>query len=228
MKKFRLNNLIATTVLAIGSLIVSLQAGAAVVCVGTGTVATSCSGVEYKGVTYNVTWELPDYEGTPPSPNPIFTYGPGDVEPQALAVITDINAGLNARNFDTIQYTTPTGVSTDPTCTAADNSPQQCYFVPFAIYPSTSTVGTWRSRFLTSSIPPEWYTNPAYTVDGSGGYSGVSINFYSYANQDLLPVAVFTPVPIPAVLPLFLSGIALLGGVGHRRRGGRRPRVMGA
>ncbi len=128
MKKFRLNtfrlmDLVNAAILTLGLCILSSQASAAVVCVGTGTIATSCSGVEYNGTTYNVTWILPDY---PASPAPIFGFSTPRTD---SGPVTDaINGGLNAGGFTNIQYTTPTGTSNVGVCT--DVASQPCFMSP--------------------------------------------------------------------------------------------------
>ena len=69
----------------------------------------------------------------------------------------------------------------------------------------------WESRYLTTPSAG-WVTDPLSSQTG-----------YTFASQNARPVAVFTPaavVPVPAALPLFLSGFALVGWIGRRRRRG--------
>ena len=56
MNKFRLMDLINAAALTLGLCMITAQASADVVCVGSGAIATSCSGVVYNATTYNVTW----------------------------------------------------------------------------------------------------------------------------------------------------------------------------
>jgi hypothetical protein len=195
MKKFRLMDLINAAALTLGLCVISMQVSAAVVCVGTGAVATSCSGVVVNSTTYDVTWLLPNY---PTGPAPIFSGVNASAD--ASAVADAINTGLNAGLFTNIEYDTGSGTSSALACTEA------CYYVPYRINPTN--VSTWENRYLTTPTPG-WVTssNPSY----------------AFATQNTRPVTVFTPaaaVPVPAALPLFLSGIALVGWVGRRRSQG--------
>jgi hypothetical protein len=206
MKKFRLMDLINAAALTLGLCMITAQASAAVVCVGSGAIATSCSGVEYNGTTYDVTWILPNY---PASPTPIF--GISTPRTDSGPVTDAINGGLNAGGYTSIQYDTPpTGTSNAALC---DAGTAPCFYVPYAIY--TNTVGSWESKY---SAATGWSRDP--TDDGNG--NGPSLYYWSFAEQNIRPVAVFTPaaVPIPAALPLFLSGMALVGWLGRRRRQG--------
>jgi hypothetical protein len=209
MKKLRLMELVNAAAWALGLCLISSQAFAAVVCVGTGTIATSCSGVEYNGTTYNVTWTLPDY---PTGPTPIF--GISTPRTDSGVVTSAINSALTDGGFTNIEYATPTGTSTAGAC--VDVPSQPCFYVPYAVY--ASTVGTWESKYIAGT---GWYTDPTVDFDVStGAASGPSLYYWPFAEQNVRPVAVFTPaaVPVPAALPLFLSGIALVGWLGHRRR----------
>jgi len=204
VKKYR--DLVNAAIVTLGLCILSSQASAAVVCVGTGTIATSCSGVVYNATTYNVTWILPSY---PASPTPIF--GVSTPRTDSGPVTDAINGGLNDGGFTNIQYDTPTGTSSVGVC--VDVPSQPCFYVPYAIY--GSTVGTWESKYLTTPTTG-WSRDP--TDDGNG--NGPSLYYWNFADQNTRPVAVFTPaaVPVPAALPLFLSGMALVGWMGQRRR----------
>jgi len=208
LNKFRLMDLVNAAILTLGLCILSSQASAAVVCVGTGTIATSCSGIEYNGTTYDVTWILPDY---PASPAPIFNFF-ASPRTDSGPVTQAINTGLNDGGFTSIEYSTLTVPSSVGVC--VDFPSQPCFYVPYAIY--ANTVGTWESKYNTINGPAGWYTDP--TDDGTG--TGPSLYYWNFADQNTRPVAVFTPaaVPVPAALPLFLSGIALVGWMGQRRR----------
>ena len=208
MKKYRLKDLVNAAILTLGLCILCSQASAAVVCVGTGPIATSCSGVVYNATTYNVTWILPSY---PASPTPIFNIL-GTPRTDSGPVTDAINGGLNDGGFTNIQYDTPTGTSSAAVCVDV-GGPTPCFYVPYAIY--ANTVGTWESKYLTTPTTG-WYRDP--TDDGNG--NGPSLYYWNFADQNVHPVAVFTPaaVPVPAALPLFLSGMALVGWMGQRRR----------
>jgi hypothetical protein len=199
MKKFCLMDLINAAALTLGLCVISSQATAAVVCVGTGAVASSCSGVVVNSTTYDVSWALPNY---PTGPTPIFSGGTASAD--ASTVADAINAGLNAGFFTNIEYDTGSGTSSAFACTEA------CYYVPYRI--NATNVSTWESRYL-GNPNNTWYRDP--TTSGN--------LHYPFAVQNLRPVAVFTPtavVPVPAALPLLLSGITLVGWVGRRRRQG--------
>jgi len=198
IKKSRLMELINAAALALGLCVISSHVSAAVVCVGTGTIATSCSGVVVNATTYDVTWVLPNY---PTSPTPIFSGG--TASSAAAATADAIDAGLNAGGFTNIQYDTGSGTSSAFACTDA------CYYVPYRI--DATDVSTWESRFLAATTNI-WFRDPS----SSGNL------YYNFAEQNTRPVAVFTPaaVPVPAALSLFLSGMALVGWVGRRRRQG--------
>jgi hypothetical protein len=204
MTRFRLMDWIAATVLTLGLCVISSQASAAVVCVGTGPMATSCSGVVYNGTTYDVTWALPDY---PTGPTPLFTEIPLTDSSDAASTADAINTALNTGGFSNIQYTTTGGPSSAPVC-GSGTTP--CYYVPYRInpLPPDENVSSWESRYSTT-----W----TRTSNPSFGYL-ITDN----PNQNDRPVTVFTPaaVPVPAALPLFLSGIALVGWVGRRRSQG--------
>jgi hypothetical protein len=199
MKKSRLREFVNAAAVVLGLFLVSSQATAAVVCVGTGTVASSCSGVEYNGTTYDVSWALPNY---PTSPLPIFSGGTASADAQSVS--DTINAALNTDGFTNIEYATGVSTtSTTPVCseTVANDTP--CYYVPYRI--NATTVSTWESRYLTTP---------------SAGWVRGANPSYDFAAQNTRPVTVFTPaaVPVPAALPLMLSGIALVGWMGRRRR----------
>jgi hypothetical protein len=62
-----------------------------------------------------------------------------------------------------------------------------------------------------SVLAPQTLTAGTYVVEVRGTASGIAGGTYS-GNLNL------TPVPLPAALPLLLSGVGLIGGFGRRRR----------
>lgn len=212
MHKSRLMDLISAAALTLGLCVVSTQATAAVVCVGTGSVATSCSGVEYNGTTYDVTWALPNY---PTGPIPLFTQIPLTDKSDAASTADAINTALNTGLFTNIEYATGVSTSsTTPVCTESVSNDTPCYYVPYRI--NATNVSTWESRYVGTT--PTWFRD---TTDLGGGVIAGN-KTYPFATQNLRPVTVFTPsaVPVPAALPLFLSGMALVGWMGRRHRQG--------
>lgn len=196
MKKTCLLDLITAAALTLGLFVISLQASAAVVCVGTGAVATSCGGVVINSTTYNVTWALPNYTSAGTT---IFNA----VSADAAAAADTINMALNTGLFTNIEYDTGTGTSSAFACSEA------CYYVPYRI--NDTNVDTWESRYL-GNPDNTWYRDP----------TNLGNLHYAFDIQNLRPVTVFTPaaVPVPAALPLFLSGTVLVGWLGRRRRQG--------
>ena len=197
MKKIRLVDLLRAGAVTLGLCVVSSQATAAVVCTGTGTVASSCSGVDIGGTLYDVTWQLPTYLNDAGYPD----FGPAlTVTSSAVAnpLVTEINTALNTGLFTSIQYTLADGSTTSTNACSVS-----CYQIPYRI--DATFVSSYEGRFDSISTN-QWINN---------GFQG-----YVFATQNSRPVAVFTPsaIPVPAALPLFLSGLALVGWVGRRRQ----------
>jgi hypothetical protein len=182
-----------TTLVLLGVICLPAQALAAVVCSGTGTIASSCSGVDYLGTTYDVTWALPDF---PTGPTPIFN-PTGDPGADAAAIVAAINSALDIGGFVNIEYDTGSGTSTEPTCSGA------CYYVAYRI--NSTTVSAVESRYVTS--PTTGWINNAITNK-------------SHADQNTEATAVFTPtvVPIPASVWLFGSGLFGIIAIARRKK----------
>ena len=222
MKRAPFRKLITATVLALGSLTAGSPASASTVyCDGTGTTATVCHGVVFNGTIYDVTWGLGNY---PTGPIPPFVYA--DLPDAPLTMIAAINTALNDGSFQSIQYATSSTPAT-----------ALFYYLPYAIYPGASgdNVHTLEGVFDNKSTDilavnqtgpaNSWYTNPDTGLDTTNPYK------FSYPEtaespligQNDLPTVYLTAtgtVPVPASLPLLLSGIGFMGWLARRRRPG--------
>lgn len=195
-----------TLLTALGLLLFSLQVHAATVCLGSGTIATTCTGVMIKGTSYDVTWVLPSYSADSGTSTPPLTF---TTNSDAALAADAINALLNSGGFTTIEYGTGSGTSST---FVAPNCSEPCYYVAYRI--NATTVSTWESRY-TGAIPT-WFRD---TTDLGGGVIAGNLN-YTFAQQNTRPTAVFAPsaVPLPASLILLLTGMGAIGWVARRRR----------
>ena len=208
-KNYWLTDLIHAAALTLGLCVISPQAAAAVVCVGNGSIATSCSGVVFDNTVYEITWALGNY---PTGPIPPF--GPFNPDIAGLNMIADINSALNTGGFNSIKY------GTSPTDTAT------YFYLPWRIF--GIDVGSIEGVYNDSSPdvsstghPNTWYTDPNPDLTSGTSTSNPYAFYYNATTQNTLPTVYLTPtgtVPVPAALPLFLSGIAFVGWIDRRRR----------
>jgi hypothetical protein len=201
MHKSRLMDLISAAALTLGLCVVSTQATAAVVCVGTDSVATSCSGVVIGSTTYNVEWVLPNYlgDGGYPSGGPALT---ATTSGEAASAVTQINQGLTDYAFTNFEYAINGGTSNTPACSSNLVS---CYYVPYFLDTATSTIAD-QVRASEGRYSSGVWTSQVY--------------WRSFDDMNTHPVAVFSAVPVPAALTLFLSGMGVVGWMGSRHRQG--------
>jgi hypothetical protein len=201
MKKIRAVDLIKAGAMTLGLCVLSSQATASVVCIGTSTVASSCSGVVIGGTLYDVTWQLPTYTNAAGYPDfgPALTAASSG---EADSVVTQINQGLTDKGFTNFEYAINGGTSTTPVCSGGA---EPCYYVPYFLDTSTSTlaeqVRASEGRYTSSA-----WANRVY--------------WRSFTDMNAHPVAVFSAVPVPAALTLFLSGMGVVGWLGGRHRRG--------